>query len=179
MWTDLAALRYNLGFCEDNYDFSAISWPVVGRFKAHTGQLRCYMVPIAGTTNSGITFVKWTQRFVGRLAMDGYCQGWAFKNKDETRAKSSQFMEDIYQRLETIQSETSLIDPDCDIRVEYGTQRSGRRFLTTEATTVQGIKLHILEYHCRSERSVNRSIILLYSEMRNMKTLLIQPSQVC
>ena len=115
MWTDLGALRYDLGFCEDNHDFSAIAWPVVGRFKAHDGQLGCYMVPIAGTTNSGITFFKWTQRFVGRLAMDGHCQGWAFKNKDGTRAKSSQFMEDIYQRLETIQSETSLIDPDCDI----------------------------------------------------------------
>jgi hypothetical protein len=185
MWTDLAALRYDVGFCEDNHDFSAIAWPVVGRFKAHDGQLGCYMVPIAGTTNSGVTFFKWTQRFVGRLAMDGHCQGWAFKNEDGSRAKASQFMEDIYQRLENIQSETSLIDPDCDIRSEYGAQRSGRRFLTTEAT-IQGIKPHVLEYHCRwqthrakGERSVNRSMIHLYSEMRNMKALLIQPSQVC
>ena len=185
MWTDLAALRYDLGFCEDNHDFSAIAWPVVGRFKAHDGQLGCYIIPIAGTTNSGITFFKWTQRFVGRLAMDGHCQGWAFKNQDGTRAKASQFMEDIYQRLETIQSETSLIDPDCDIRAEYGAQRSGRRFLTTEAT-IQGVKPHILEYHCRwqtdranGERSVNRSMIHLYSEMRNMKAVLLQPSQVC
>jgi hypothetical protein len=185
MWTDLAALRYDIGFCEDNHDFSAIAWPVVGRFKAHDGQLGCYMVPIAGTTNSGVTFFKWTQRFVGRLAMDGHCQGWAFKNEDGSRAKASQFMEDIYQRLENIQSETSLIDPDCDIRSEYGAQRSGRRFLTTEAT-IQGIKPHVLEYHCRwqtdrakGERSVNRSMIHLYSEMRNMKALLIQPSQVC
>jgi hypothetical protein len=149
------------------------------------GQLGCYMVPIAGTINSGITFFKWTQRFVGRLAMDGHCQGWAFKNKDGSRAKASQFMEDIYQRLENIQSETSLIDPECDIRSEYGAQRSGRRFLTTEAT-IQGIQPHVLEYHCRwqtdrakGKRSVNRSMIHLYSEMRNMKSLLIQPSQVC
>jgi hypothetical protein len=89
------ALRYDVGFCEDNHDFSAIAWPVVGRFKAHECQLGCYMVPIGGTTNSSITVFK-SQRFVGRLAMDGHCQGWAFKNKDGSRAKASQCMEDKY-----------------------------------------------------------------------------------
>ena len=85
----------------------------------------------------GDKILCWTQRFVGRLAMDGHCQGWAFKNKDGTQAKASQYMEDIYQRLETIQAETTLIDSDCDIRAESGAQRSGRCCLTTEAT-IQG-----------------------------------------
>jgi hypothetical protein len=70
-------------------------WPIVGRFKAHDGQLGCYMIPIAGTTNSGIRFFEWTQRFVCHLAMDGHCEGWAFKHKDGTRAKTAQYMEDI------------------------------------------------------------------------------------
>jgi hypothetical protein len=185
MWTDLAALRYDLFYCEDKGDSSAISWPIVGRFKAHDGQLGCYMIPIAGTTDSGIRFFEWTQRFVCRLAMDGHCEGWAFKNQDGTRAKAAQYMEDIYQRLETIQLETSLIDSDCDIRAEYGAQRSGRRFLTTQAI-IRGVKPHVVEYQCRwqtdranGERSVNRSMIHLYSEVRNMKSILIQPSQVC
>lgn len=57
---------------------------------------------------------------------------------DDTRAKASDYMEDIYQRLETIQATTGLNDADCDdVRTDYGAQRSGRRFLTTHAT-IQG-----------------------------------------
>jgi hypothetical protein len=35
MWTDLAALRYDLEYCEQAEEFTAVSWPIVGRFKAH------------------------------------------------------------------------------------------------------------------------------------------------
>ena len=185
MWTDLAALRYDLTYCEEIEDYTAVSWPIIGRFKGHDGRLGCYMIPIAGTTNSGIKFFEWTQRFVGRLAMDGHCDGWAFKRGDDTRAKASDYMEDIYQRLEVIQATSGLIDPDCDVRADYGAQRSGRRFLTTHAT-IQGVPPHVIELQCRwqtdranGERSVVRSMIHLYSEVRNMKKTLIQPSLVC
>lgn len=93
--------------------------------------------------------------------------------------------DDIYSRLETIQATTSLIDPECDVRAEYGAQRSGRRFLTTHALN-QGVKPHIIELQCRwqtdrakGERSVTRSMIHLYSEVRNMKASLMQPSLAC
>ena len=149
MWTDLAALRYDLLYCKDRGDFSAIFWPVVGRFKAHDGQLGCYLIPIAGTTNSDITFFEWTQRFVCPLAMDEKCDGWAFKNGDDTHAKAAHYMEDIYQQLETIQVETSLIDRDCNIRAEYGAQQSGRRFLTTTEAIIKEVKPYVVEYQCR------------------------------
>lgn len=185
MWTDLAALRYDLEYCEDIGDTSAVSWPIVGRFKAHNGLLGCYMIPIAGTTNSGIKFFEWTQRFVGRLASMGRIDGWAFQRPDGTRAKAAEYMDDIYRRLESIQASTSLIDPLCEVRTDFGAQRSGRRFFTTHAT-MRGIKPHIIELQCRwqtdrakGERSVNRSMIHLYSEVRNMKSTLIQPSLVC
>jgi hypothetical protein len=185
MWTDLAALRYDLDYCEDCGDMSAVSWPIVGRFKSHNGVLGCYMIPIAGVTRSGIRFFLWTQRFVGRLAQLGRLDGWAFQRADGTRAKAAEYMEDIYQRLEHIQGTTSLIDPEADVRAEFGAQRSGRRFLTTHATN-QGVKPHIIELQCRwqtdrakGERSVNRSMIHLYSEVRNMKASLMQPSLVC
>jgi hypothetical protein len=58
MWTDLAALRYDLEYCKDIGDTSAVSWPVVGRFKAHNGVLGCYMITIAGKTNSGVKFLN-------------------------------------------------------------------------------------------------------------------------
>ncbi len=64
VWTDLAALQYDLAYCEAAEDETAVSWPIVGRFKARRGVLDCYMIPIAGTTFSGIRFFNWTQRFV-------------------------------------------------------------------------------------------------------------------
>jgi hypothetical protein len=185
MWTDLAALIYDLEYCEDCGDMSVVSWPIVGRFKSHNGLLGCYMIPIAGKTKSGINFFRWTQRFVGRLVSMGRRDGWAFQRADGTRAKAMEYMEDIYQRLENVQASTSLIDPQTDVRTEFGAQRSGRRFLTTHATN-KGVKPHIIELQCRwqtdrarGERSVNRSMIHLYSEVRNMKTSLMQPSLEC
>jgi len=60
VWTDLAALRYDVAYCEDMDDYSAVSWPIVDRFEAHHGIVGCYMIPIAGTTNSGIQVFWWT-----------------------------------------------------------------------------------------------------------------------
>jgi hypothetical protein len=82
--------------------------------------------------------------------MEGHYDGWAFKRDDDTRAKGSDYMEDIYQRLETIQATTGLNDADCDdVRADYGAQRLGRRFLTTHAT-IQGVSSpHIIELQCR------------------------------
>jgi hypothetical protein len=64
VWTDLAALRYDVAFCEAAKDETAVSGLIVGWFKARHGVLDCYMIPIAGTTCSGIQFFTWTQRFV-------------------------------------------------------------------------------------------------------------------
>ena len=64
VWTDLAALACDLEHCTEHDDYSAVSWPVVGHFKARYGIADCYMIPIAGKTKSGIEFFKWTKRFV-------------------------------------------------------------------------------------------------------------------
>jgi hypothetical protein len=82
VWTDLAALRYDLEFCEHAEDYSGISWPIVGRFKAHGGVAGCYMIPIAGTTNSGIRFFRWTQRFVIRLSREGITEGSRWNSRE-------------------------------------------------------------------------------------------------
>ena len=37
VWTDLAALRYDVDYWESMDDYSAVSWPIVERFKAHHG----------------------------------------------------------------------------------------------------------------------------------------------
>jgi len=79
MWTDLAALRYNLQFCKDSKDKSAISWPILGRSKGHNRQRMYYMIPIAGTINSGIGFLKWTQQVMCQLAIKVHRDGWALQ----------------------------------------------------------------------------------------------------
>ena len=115
MWTDLAALRYDVNYFESAEDFTGVSWPVVGRFKARNGILDCFMIPIAGTTDSGIHFMRWTQRFIARLAHDGKTDGWAFKRENGERAMASDYCENIFTKLENIQATTTLIDPDVDI----------------------------------------------------------------
>jgi len=184
VWTDLAALRYDVEYCEGLDDFSAISWPILGRFKAHNGSLGCYMIPIVGTTNSGITFFSWTQRFIKKLAMGGVTEGWAFKRPDGSRAKAGDYWDDIGSKLEVIQRTTRLIDPAVDVWNDYGVQRSGRRFFTTQCT-IRGIAKHLVELQARwqtdrakGERTIQRSMIHTYSEVRNMKDSLKRPSQV-
>ncbi len=78
IWTNLAALRYDIAHFESAEDDSAVSWPIVGRFKGLHGILDCYMIPIAGVTSSGIQFFTWTQRFLRRLGREGFKDGWEF-----------------------------------------------------------------------------------------------------
>ena len=185
VWTDMAALAYDLTYCEDLDDESAVSWPVVGRFKARHGVLDCYMIPIAGTTRSGVKFFRWTQRFVRRLGMEGIHSGWAFQRADRSRAKASDYRGDIFRKLEMIQETTNLIDSECNIQEDYGIQRSGRRFFTAHCTNM-GVSKHDIELQCRwstdranGVRTVQRSMIHNYSEVRNMKDSLIRPSKAC
>jgi hypothetical protein len=115
VWTDLAALRYDIAHCESAKDDLAVSWPIVGRFKGRHGILDCFMIPIAGVTSSGIQFFTLTQRFLRQLGRDGFEDGWAFQRPDGSRAKASDYQENICWKLEIIQATTSLIDPGCSI----------------------------------------------------------------
>ena len=183
VWTDLGALSYDLDYCESLGDESAVSWPVVGRFKARGGIADCYMVPIAGTTKSGMRFFCWTQRFVKRLALDGIHSGWAFQKPSGTRALASDYKSNIFAKLEVLQQTTNLIDPACKVWSDFGVQRSGRRWFTSECAN-KGVEPHEVELQCRwstdranGERTVQRSMIHTYSEVRNMKEVLIRPSK--
>ena len=148
VWTDLQALRYNLQYCSQRNDERGVSWPIIGRFKARAGILDCYMIPIAGTTRSGIRFFTWTRRFVERLAMDGITDGWAFQRPNGDRAKAADYRDNIFTKLEIIQATTNLIDSECNVWDDYGIQRSGRRFFTT-ICTIRKITKHIVELQCR------------------------------
>ena len=143
------------------------------------------MIPIAGVTHSGIQFFTWTQGFICRLALEGFDDGWAFQRLDGSRAKASDYQDNIFHKLEIIQATTTLIDLRCSVWDEYGIQRSGRRFFTPRCTNMRVDKQDI-EFQCRwstdranGVRTVQRSMIHNYSEVRNMKQALIRPSKAC
>ena len=143
------------------------------------------MIPIAGTTTSGIKLFRWTQRFIRILSKAGRHDGWAFKRLDGTRKKASDYRKNLFTKLEVIQNTTTLIDPECDVWEDYGAQRSGRRFFTTHCSNM-GVPPHLIELQARwqtdranGDRSVRRSMIHLYSEVRNMKDTLVKPSKAC
>ncbi len=96
VWTDLAALRYNVTYCESAENETAVSWLVVGCFKAQHGILDCYMIQIAGVTSSGIQFLPSTGRFIRRLEREGFKDGWAFRRMDGSRAKELDYQDNIF-----------------------------------------------------------------------------------
>jgi hypothetical protein len=147
VWTDLTALLYIVTYCEAAEDNKAVSWLAVGRFNSRHGILDCYMIPIAGVTHLGIQFFTWTQRFIQHLAQEGYEDGWAFQRMDGTRAKASDYQENIFRKLEIMQVTTTLIDPGCTVWDEYGIQRSGQHFFTTRCTNMK-VDKHDIKLQC-------------------------------
>ena len=68
---------------------------------------------------------------------------------------------------------------------DYGIQRSGRRFFTTHCINM-GVLPFLIELQARwqtdranGQRSVQRTMIHTYAEVRNMKDTLKKPSQAC
>ena len=124
VWTDLTALKYDVEYCENMEDYTAISWPIVGRFKSHDGIAGCYMIPIAGVINSGIKFFTWAQRFLLALGREGLHKGWAFQRSNGSRSKEKDYKEDIFSKLKLkiIQASPTLIDPECNIWDDYSVQ---------------------------------------------------------
>lgn len=184
VWTDIGALIYDVEYCEERDDLSAVAWPVVGRFKNQHGKWGHYYIPIAGKTNSGIEVFKWTQRFVGWCHRRGRTSGWAFRKSDgKTRATASDYADEIFDKLEYLQSTTSLIDSACQVREDYGMMRSARRFFDTHCINMK-VSPTDIEVQCRwsAERAkggvtVHRSMVQTYAEVRNMLPTLLRPSQ--
>jgi hypothetical protein len=184
VWTDLAALRYDVQYCEEQDDFTAVAWPVTGRFKSEHGAWNHYIIPMAGVTGSGIRVFEWTLRAIKCLEMAGRTDGWMFRKRDGIeRAVAGDYAENIYRKLEHLQLTTSLIDSGCDVREEYGIQRSGRRFFDTQCINMKVSKTDI-EFQCRwrtdrakGGKTVKRSMLHTYAEVRNMKPTLLRPSQ--
>ena len=61
------------------------------------GGIGGHVIPIAGTTKSGIKFFKWAQRFCFTFISNGRAVGWAFVRKDGSQARASDYKEIIFR----------------------------------------------------------------------------------
>jgi hypothetical protein len=140
---------------------------------------------IAAGTHSGIQFFIWTQSFVQKLAEEGFNEGWAFSRPNGSKAKASDYQDNIFQKLEIIQAMTTLIDPGCSIWDEFGIQRSGQHFFTTWCTFMK-VDEHDNKPQCcwstnraNRVRTVHQLMIHNYLEVCNMQQALIHLSKAC
>ena len=183
VWTDLAALLHDIQRCELEEDYSGVGWPLVGRFKMEGGGIGGHVIPIAGTTKSGVEFFKWAQRFAFVVSRNGRSSGWAFARPNGSRAKASDYRDIIFSELEEIQNERhDLIDPQVDVWEDFGIQRSGRCFFDT-AFRLRGVSKSDIEAQCRWMKDrqargnpVARDMVDCYTEYRLMKPALLRPS---
>ena len=183
VWTNLGGLIHDIQRSESEEDFTAVGWPIVRRFKMEGGGIGGHVIPIAGTTKSGIKFFKWAQRFCFTLISNGRAVGLAFVRKDGSRARASDYKEIIFSELEKIQDELpDLIDPAVKVWKDCRIQRSGRRFFDT-ACRLRGVAKHDIEAQCRWMRDrqargnpVPRDMVDCYTEYRLMKPVLLHPS---
>ena len=96
---------------------------------------------------------------------------------------AADYKNNIFTKLELLQETTNLIDDMCQVWKDFGQQRSGRRWFTTECAN-KGVSPHEVALQCRwstdranGARTVQRTMIHTYAEMRNMKEVLIRPSK--
>jgi hypothetical protein len=106
------------------------------------------MIPIDRKTRYGIEVFKWVEHFVKQLELMGHTWGWAFQCYDGVRVNTSEYMNDIYEKLEFIQSTTNHIDPACNVRQGYGAMHLGRCFFDTECLK-QGVSPSYIAFQCR------------------------------
>ena len=117
---------------------------------------------------------------IKRLDLVGRVDGWLFRKSDGVgRALASDYAENIYAKLEKLQTTTTLIDLGCDVREDYGAQRSARRFFDTQCLNMK-VSPTDIKFQCRwrtdrakGGKSVKRTLLHTYAEVQNMKTTLL------
>jgi len=134
------------------------------------------MIPITGTTHSGILFFTWRQRFVIRSDKEGRIDGCAFQRLGCSRATAGDYGDDICSKLEAIQETTTLIDPECAIWEDYGVHNSGKGYFTTTCTII-GAELHLIGLvqarwrtnRANGEHTIQSTMAHTHYDVRNRK----------
>ena len=103
-----------------------------------------FLIPCIGTTNSGLKPGLWIRRYCLLMQRLGQTGGYLY-SRDGAKAKLSDFHEDFYGTLETIQaSRPDLIPKEMDVREVFGILRSLRRGVTGHALN-QGVARDLVE----------------------------------
>lgn len=176
MWTDVAALMYDLQYCERLEDESTISWPIAGWSKGNDVHLTCHMITIKGKMKSGIHFFKWTQSFVEKLFQKDIKMD--VHSKDETKWEQSPQTSETaslrsWSSFKALQIWSILISM-CGQNAEYGQEENSsppiaiiNKFLSTRENFSADCRLW-----AKGQKTVNQSVIHTYSEVKNINKVL-------
>ena len=103
-----------------------------------------FLIPCIGTTSSGLKPGLWVRRYCLLMHRLGQSGGYLY-SRDGAKAKLSDFHEDFYGTLETIQaSRPDLISKEMDVREDFGILRSLRRRITSHALS-RGVSFDLVD----------------------------------
>ena len=130
---------------------SHVTVALLGRFKGETGE-KYHLLPLAGTTNSGLKPRLWIGRALSELAKRGITRGPMFRTENGQPIRAGVMEPSLFLRLEQVQLlRPDLISDQVDIAEVYGVSRSFRRGSTTEAGN-RGVPANIIEINNRWRR---------------------------
>ncbi len=110
-----------------------------GRFKGVQGETH-HLMPVVAVTASGLRPRDcWLVRLMSCLENLGITEGKLLQGKPGEQVKMGKFQEPFYSCLEYVQTtRPDLINPELEIREEYGISHSARMGVTTHARNMKG-----------------------------------------
>jgi hypothetical protein len=156
---------------------------LLGSFKNERSE-RYHLMPIVLNTATGLEPGKWVQRMVRWYQDQGVEAVWVFRNKENERAKASNYEWDILCELERIQhEEIGVVGENVNVFEEFGVSHSFRRGSDTHAVN-QNVPTADIERNNRW-RTVEQArgkqprlrMIHHYSEVGNLLKALLRYSE--
>ena len=154
---------------------------VSGRTKMNRDTGAKFKIPCAGRTSSGLQPGKWAVRYSAELRIEGRSTGYLFSTRHGTRSRLSDFEDDFYEVIESIQNQhPDLIEPDIEVREAFGIWRSTRRGVTGHAINrrVSTTLINLINrWRTEKDKQANSaSMIDIYTELDDLIPTIIRYS---
>jgi hypothetical protein len=108
--------------------------------KGERSEDACHLIPIAATTDTGMTPKLWVGRMIEANRLKGITSGWVFRNKSGAPGRQSDYEPYFFGMVQNIQASgvvaARLLDTEDDVPALYGLRRSLRRGYATHTTNL-------------------------------------------
>ena len=153
-----------------------------GRTKMNRDSGYAFRLPICDKSDlSGLENGLWISRFVNCLEELGQTEGYLFSKNLGKASRMSDFEDEFFYPLEALQEENCPnIEPDCDIREDYGIWRSLRRGVSAHAINV-GLRPHLIHIINRwrsdkDKQAQTNDILDAYADLDRLLPMLLRYS---